>query len=122
MKFTLYRFPDVIRYGERGGGPYVEAEKGIRKKRKIVPCELVGVVYGESIYDVTDELVKIIQDEMNLTYGGTSDVFGPTADCDVLEVMSKEDFRYQMSAVTRGYDFEASKEIHLYFGIKELAE
>ena len=86
-----------------------------------MPCELVGVVYGESIYDVTDELVKIIQDEMSVEYGVTIDVFGPTADCDMLEVMSREDFRYQMSAVTRGYDYDACKEIHLYFGVKELA-
>ena len=122
MKYVLYKFPDVIRRSPETYEPYIVKKKGVRRNKKGVPSEIVDVVYGDSIYDVTDELIHIIQDEMSMAYGCQSNVFGPDTWLEEIALMTSEPFDYEMHAVTVCYHADSSKEGSLYFGVKELPE
>lgn len=122
MKFVLYKFPDVVRFDESGGNAYVVRKEGIRRNKNGVPCEIVDVVYGNDIDDVTDELIRIVQDEMYMAYGRQSDVYGPNSECDTLSTMTDDTFDYEMNAISFERKGKTDKMVDIYFGVKECAE
>ena len=124
MKYVLCRFPDMVRWDPEGKtDPYIlQRKKGVHRNKKGIPFEVVDVVYGNNIRKVTDVLVKIIQEEMKMTYDCRSDVFGPDHICDVIRGMTSEPFDYEFHAITRGFNTDADKEVALYFGVKECAD
>ena len=75
MKYVLYRFPNAVRYSDTSDPELY----GFFKFP--VQGQIVGVEFGSSIEDVTDELVQDVNDELAGAYlrrrrTGTADQSG----------------------------------------------
>lgn len=115
MKYVLYRFPNAVRYSDTSDPELY----GFFKFP--VQGQIVGVEFGSSIEEVTDELVQDVNDELAgaypkcqvMTYAPSDKMFG-------LEILTNEPFDYEMHGVV----VDKSKPVNttIYFGVKELDE
>lgn len=84
MKYVLYRFPNAVRYSDTSDPELYDFFKFP------VQGQIVGVEFGSSIEDVTDELVQDVNDELAgaypkcqvMTYAPSDEMFG-------LEILTK---------------------------------
>lgn len=115
MKYVLYRFPNAVRHPENSDPELY----GIFKFP--VKGQVVGVEFGSSIGEVTDELIHDVNDELSeaypkcqvMTYAPADEMYG-------LEVLTNESFDYEMQGVV--VDKSKSVNTIIYFGVKELEE
>lgn len=115
MKYVLYRFPNAVRYSDTSDPELY----GFFKFP--VQGQIVGVGFGSSIDEVTDELIQDVNDELAgtypkchvMTYAPSDEMFG-------LEILTNEPFDYEMHGVV----VDKSKPVNttIYFGVEELEE
>ena len=115
MKYVLYRFPNAVRHPENSDPELY----GIFKFP--VKGQVVGVEFGSSIGEVTDELIHDVNDELSeaypkcqvMTYAPSDEMYG-------LEVLTNESFDYEMQGIV----VDKSKPVNtiIYYGVKELEE
>ena len=115
MKYVLYRFHNAVRHPENSNPELY----GIFKFP--VKGQVVGVEFGSSIGEVTDELIHDVNDELSeaypkcqvMTYAPSDEMYG-------LEVLTNESFDYEMQGIV----VDKSKPVNtiIYFGVKEMDE
>ena len=115
MKYVLYRFPNAVRHPENSDPELYSIFKFP------VKGQVVGVEFGSSIGEVTDELTHDVNDELSeaypkcqvMTYAPSDEMYG-------LEVLTNEAFDYEMQGIV----VDESKPVNtiIYFGVKELEE
>ena len=115
MKYVLYRFPNAVRHPENSDPELY----GIFKFP--VKGQVVGVEFGSSIGEVTDELIHDVNDELSEAYPKCQVM--TYAPCDVMlcvEVFSYVSFVYELE----GMVVDKSKPVItiIYFGVKEMDE
>lgn len=115
MKYVLYRFPNAVHYSDTSDPELY----GFFKFP--VQGQVVGVEFGSSIEEVTDELVQDVNDELAgaypkcqvMTYAPSDEMFG-------LEILTNEPFDYEMHDMV--VDKRKPVNTTIYFGVKELSE
>ena len=110
MKYVLYRFPNAVRHPENSNpelyGNFKFPVKG----------QVVGVEYGNSIGEVTDELIHDVNDELSEAYPKSQVMtYAPSDEMYGLEVLTNESFDYEMQGIV----VDKSKPVNtiIYFGV-----
>ena len=129
MKYMLFRFPDALEWDDedkpKRGRPRKEENYEPRLKAGFqfpIRPELAAVEYGESIFEVTENLIRAVSDELSGIEEYSHFPCGAFAPDEpyAVEYMTDDKFDYEMSGFVSGYAGGLNKII--YFGIKEIHE
>ena len=114
MKYTLYKFPNILHFTNEGK-PYL-----LTSSKKPVKGELIAVEYGTDIMDAEESLMKAIVDDLTETYHCRVDATSPDEKMFSLQCLTDEHFDYEMTGIV--YDYNKPKNLIVIFGVRASSE